>query len=68
MLVGSRPDDGAEVDYPPGHGPEEKIYEWFVHNRQDARGKEKKGDQEGEVNQVLAPLTAQSKRIPRLNR
>lgn len=67
-LVGSLPDGTDEVDYPPGSGPEAKIYEWFVHNRQDARGKEKKGEQEGEVNQVLRPLSSHMNRIPRLNR
>lgn len=68
MLVGGQPDGDAEVDYPPGRGPEDKIYEWFVQNRQDAHGKEKKGDQEGEVNQVLTPLNSHMTRIPRLNR
>lgn len=68
MLVGSPPDGDAEVDYPPGQGPEEKIYEWFVRNRQDAQGKEKKDDHEGEVNQVLTPLNSHMTRIPPLRR
>ena len=67
-LVGGLPDGDAAVDYPPGPRREEKIYEWFVHNRQDAHGREMRGEHEGEVNQVLDPLNSNMDRIPRLNR
>jgi len=62
-VVGSKPEDGVPIQYPPGDGPEAKIYKWFVGNRKDSAGR----DLQGEVKQVLTSLTPETTSIPELD-